>query len=216
MRLVVVASPTFSALHLLRDAGIDFIATTDPAQLRDAEIILIAPRYGSLLRGLVAPHLRWIHALGAGVETLPFDELRKSDVIITNSRGLYADALAEFVIAAMLWFAKDLRRLARNQVAKLWEPYTVERLEGKSVGIIGYGGSGRAVGLRAEVLGMRVIASRRGAAVPAAFEADYVVLSLPLTSETRGLMSTERIANMPSHAVLINISRGAIVDEAAL
>src|SRR5712691_6564290 len=136
MRLVVVvADPSFAPLQLLRDRGIDFVASQDATALRDAEVILIAPRFGSLLRGLAAPHLRWIHALGAGVDTLPFDELRKSDVIVTNARGTYADALAEFAIAAMLWFAKDLRRLERNQEARIWQPYTVERLEGQSVGI---------------------------------------------------------------------------------
>ncbi|HEV8658871.1 MAG TPA: D-2-hydroxyacid dehydrogenase [Thermoanaerobaculia bacterium] len=217
MRLVVVASPSFSALNLLREAGIDFVATTDPTLLRDADIIVIAPRYGSLLRGLIAPHLRWIHALGAGVETLPFDELRKSDVIVTNSRGVYADALAEFAIAAMLWFAKDLRRLMRNQDAKLWEPYTVERVEGKSVGIIGYGGIGRAVGRRAEALGMRILAvSRHSGDIDDTLTADYIVLSTPLTPSTRGMIDAWRIARMKSTAVLINISRGAIVDEAAL
>ncbi len=216
MRLVVVAKPDFRALPLLRDAGVEFVATMEPAVLREAEIILLSPRYGSLLRGLDAPHLKWIHSLAAGVDTFPFDELRKSDVIVTSSRGLYADALAEFVIAAMLSFAKDLPRLARNRAAHRWEPYTVERLEGKSVGIVGFGGIGKAVARRAEAFGMKIVASTRAATNVGAFKADYVVLSVPLTPETRGLMSAERIASLPSHSVLINVSRGPVVDEVAL
>ena len=217
MRLVVVADPSFAPLQLLSDRGIDFIVSKDATALRDAEVILIAPRFGSLLRGLIAPHLRWIHALGAGVDTLPFDELRKSDAIVTNSRGVYADALAEFALAAMLWFAKDLRRLERNQAARVWEPYTVERLESQSVGIIGYGGIGRAVGRRTEALGMRVIEVRRQSGViDEALTADYVVLSMPLTATTRGMVDQERIARMKPGAVLINICRGAVVDEPAL
>jgi phosphoglycerate dehydrogenase-like enzyme len=177
-------------------------------------VILMAPRYGSLLRGLDAPHLKWIHAIGAGVDTFPFDEL--NGITITNSRGLYADALAEFVIGAMVWFAKDFPRLLRNQAAHRWEPFVNERLEGKTIGIIGFGGTGRAIARRADALAMKIITSRRSAADPRAFDADYVVLCVPLTSETRGLMSAERIANMGPHSVLINVSRGAVVDERAL
>jgi phosphoglycerate dehydrogenase-like enzyme len=214
MQLIAAAPPTFTALHLLSEAGIEFTATTDPAEFREADVIVMAPRYGSLLRGLDAPHLKWIHALGAGVDTFPFDEL--SGITITNSRGLYADALAEFVIGAMLSFAKDFPRLLRNQAAHRWEPFINERLEGKTIGIIGFGGTGRAIARRADAMAMKIITSRRSAADPRAFEADYVVLCVPLTSETRGMMSSERIARMPPHSVLINVSRGAVVDERAL
>src|SRR5512145_2039550 len=132
MRLVVIASPSFPPLAML--SGLDVTASENPATLQDAEIVVLAPRYGEVLRRLLptATRLRWVHALGAGVETLPLDQLR--NVMVTNSRGLYADALAEFVLAAMLWFAKDLRRLHRNQIAHMWEPYTVTRLEGATVG----------------------------------------------------------------------------------
>jgi len=145
---------------------------------------------------------------------LPLETL--GDIVLTNSRGLYADALAEWVIAAMLWFAKDLRRLITNQAAHKWEPYDIERLEGKSAGIIGFGGIGQAIGRRAEAMAMHVVASRRASKNDAAFEADYVILSVPLTRETRNLMSADRIARMKPAAVLINVSRGAVVDEAAL
>ncbi|HSP35434.1 MAG TPA: D-2-hydroxyacid dehydrogenase [Thermoanaerobaculia bacterium] len=216
MRLAVIADPSFPALPMLRDAGISFFTTTDPAALRDAEAILLAPRYEFVIRRLDAPRLRWLHALAAGVETLPFDELRDRDVVITNSRGLYADALGEWVIAAILWFAKDLPRLARSKAEHKWDPFHVERLEGKSIGIIGFGGIGRAIARRAEAMRMNMITSRRSAADPRAFEADYVVLSVPLTDETHNLMSAARIAKMKPHAVLINVSRGAVVDEEAL
>jgi phosphoglycerate dehydrogenase-like enzyme len=219
MRLVVAADPSLPALQMLRDAGIEFAVTNEPEALRNAEVLLLSPRYGaSALRSVAADttHLRWIHSLAAGVDMLPLDELSGTDIILTNSRGLYADALSEFVIAAMLWFAKDLPRLLRNQKAHRWEPYNVERLEGRTIGIVGFGGIGRAVARRADAMAMRVITSRRSAADPRAFQADYVVLSVPLTPETRGLMSAERIAQMPSNAVLINLSRGAVVDEDAL
>ena len=187
--------------------------------LATAEVILVGPRYGADLRNLLpsAKAVRWIHALAAGVEVLPLDIIR---VPLTNSRGLYGDALAEFAIAAMLWFARDLRRLDRNQTARRWDPFSVERLEGKSVSIIGYGGIGKAVGRRADAMGMRVSGvtrlSRMEEMNDLIASSDYVVLSTPLTDETRGLMSRERLRLLRDHAVLINIGRGPVVDEPAL
>ena len=220
MRLAVFAPPDFAPLERLRDAQDVEIVTT----IRDAEAILLAPRFGSVLvdHWLEMENVRWIHTLAAGVETLPFDLLRSRDVVVTNARGVYADALAEFVVAAMLWFAKDLRRLAAQQAAHEWIPFTVERLEGKTLGIIGYGSIGEAIGRRASALGMQLQTVRRSLEfgdptiddiLP---ESDFVALSLPLTPATHGILNAARIAKMRTNAVLINVSRGAIVDEAAL
>jgi phosphoglycerate dehydrogenase-like enzyme len=193
---------------------IAFLTAERTDSLADAEIVVIAPRFGSALRDAwpTMTKVRWIHALGAGVDTLPFDLLRqRKDIVVTNSRGIYADGLAEFVIASILWFAKDLRRLVKNQEAHLWEPYTVSRVEGATLGIFGFGGIGRAVAKRAEAMGMRVTARR---ALDELLECDYLVLSVPLTPETRGVLNAERIARFKG--VLINVSRGAVVDENAL
>jgi phosphoglycerate dehydrogenase-like enzyme len=225
IRIAALASPTFAPLAALRsEPDLEVTSGENAAALRhsigDADVIVLAPRYGEVLRELWpdAKRIRWIHSLGAGVETLPFDLLRPSDVVVTNSRGLYADALGEFAVAAMLWFAKDLRRLVRNQASHIWEPFTVERLEGKTVGIVGYGGIGRAVGRRAEALGMKTATVRRhaGDLDDVIGAADYLVVSTPLTAETRGLISRQRIALMRPASVLINVSRGAVVDEGAL
>jgi phosphoglycerate dehydrogenase-like enzyme len=230
LHLLVIAPPEFEPLQMLgRDApGVTVSIATDADSLRsharEADAVLIAPRYGSVLTELwrELEKVRWIHTLAAGVEFLPFDLLRRSDVVVTSSRGLYADALGEFVVAAMLWFAKDLRRLIRNQAERRWEPYTVERLEGQSAGIVGYGGIGQAVGRRASALGMRVISVRRRQELgePTLDEviatSDYVVMCTPLTPATYRLMSEERIALMKNSAVFINVGRGATVDETAL
>jgi len=230
MRLLVIAPATFAPLELLRQEApdVELSIGTDLESLRsaarDADAVLIAPRYASLLAGLwpQLDNTRWIHTLAAGVESLPFELLRESDVTVTNSRGLYADALGEFAIAAMCWFAKDLRRLLRNQDQRRWEPYDVERLEGRTVGIIGYGGIGHAVASRATALGMHVLTYRRRSelADPSLEEviagSDYVVMCTPFTPATRRLMSRERIAAMKPGAVFINIGRGGTVDEEAL
>jgi phosphoglycerate dehydrogenase-like enzyme len=230
MRLLVIAPARFEPLELLpREApGIELAVGTEAESLRTdashADAVLLAPRYGSVLTELwrELAHVRWIHTLGAGVETLPFDLLRRSDVTVTNSRGLYADALGEFAIAAMLWFAKDLRRMLRNQDRKRWEPFTNERLEGQTVGIIGYGGIGHAVGRRASSLGMHLLTVRRRqepgdpTIEEVLAQSDFVVLSAPLTPSTHRLLSRQRIAAMKPSAVLINVGRGGTVDESAL
>jgi phosphoglycerate dehydrogenase-like enzyme len=215
---------------LRAERDLDLVAGEDVDTLRRAlreraaDAIVLAPRNASKLVELwqEAQHVRWIHALSAGVETLPFDLLRSSSVVVTNSRGLYADALGEFAIAAMLWFAKDLRRLAEQQRERRWEPFTVQRLEGRTVGIVGYGGIGQAIGRRAAAMGMRVLSVRRRQEFgdptldEVLAEADYVVLATPLTPATHRLLTRERLASMRPDAVLINVSRGAVLDEAAL
>ncbi len=242
MKLVVIAPESFQDLGLLRRKESDDLAIVVSESIEvlrrdvgDADAVVLAPRHGRVMRELwpYASRLRWIHSLGAGVETLLFDELTDSDVVVTNSRGLFADALAEFVIAAMLWFAKDLRRVADNQRQRRWEPYTVQRLEGRTAGIIGYGGVGRAVGRRAHAHGMRVIATRRrtelasgDAIVSRMYEAReidalvaesaYLVLATPLTASTYRLMNAARLSLMCSDSVLINVGRGDVVDERAL
>ncbi len=229
-RLLVIAPSDFAPLELLRRDAPDVAVSigTDAESLRAdaarADAVLIAPRYGSLLTDLWREFggVRWIHTLAAGVDFLPFDLLRRTDVVVTNSRGLYADALGEFAIAAMLWFAKDLRRMIRNQDQRRWEPFTVERLEERTVGIIGYGGVGEAAGRRAAALGMRVLPVRRRQELGESTideviaQSDFVLLCTPLTPGTYRLLSRERIAAMKPTAVLINLGRGATVDEEAL
>jgi phosphoglycerate dehydrogenase-like enzyme len=230
MHLLVLAQPDFAPLTMLRREAPDVELTIgqDPETLRAAaaraDAVLIAPRYGAVLTDLWfdLTAARWIHTLAAGVEFLPFDLLRRSDVVVTNSRGLYADALGEFAIAAMLWFAKDLRRLVRNQHERRWEPYDVERLEGATVGIVGHGGIGQAVGRRALALGMNVLPVRRRQEFTdptledVIAQSDYLVMSTPLTPSTHRLLSRERIALMKPRSVLINVGRAATVDEDAL
>ena len=230
MHLLVIGPPDFAPLELLRREvpDVELSIGMDAAALRDhagrADAVLIATRYPTALTELwrELSSIRWIHTLAAGVETLPFDLLRRSEVMVTNSRGIFADALGEFAIAAMLWFAKDLRRLMRNQNDRRWQPYDVERLEGRTAGIIGYGGIGHAVARRAAALGMNVLTTRRRRELgdptieEVIAESHYVVMCAPLTPSTRRLMSRERIAAMKPEAVFINIGRGGTVDEEAL
>jgi phosphoglycerate dehydrogenase-like enzyme len=234
VRIVAIAPPSFAPLDLLQRVAagtspavrtpLRLVVSDDPDVLRDAipdaEIILTHPRLNRLLRELwpLAKNVKWVHTLAAGVDTLLFDELLASDVIITNAKGVYSDALAEFAIVAMLWFAKRFDLLRRNQLAHEWKPFDVERLEGATCGIVGYGSIGHAVARRAEALGMRVLPVRRatGNLDDVLAQSDYVVVSTPLTTETRGLIAAPQFARIKPNAVVINIARGPVIDESSL
>jgi phosphoglycerate dehydrogenase-like enzyme len=176
--------------------------------------------------------VRWVHSRSAGLDSTLFPELVNSEVPLTNGSGVFSQSLGEFALAAILYFAKDFRRMIRNQAAGVWEQFDVEEIAGQTVGIVGYGDIGRAVATRVHAMGMTVLANKRHPpaggdplisqfyptdALPAMLgRCDYVVVSLPLTAETHHMISDAQIAAMKPSAVLINVGRGPVVDEAAL
>jgi phosphoglycerate dehydrogenase-like enzyme len=181
----------------------------------------------------MAPRVRWVHSRSAGLENLLFPALVESDVPLTNARGVFSQSLGEFVIAAALFFAKGLRRMVKSQMAGVWDQFDTVEVAGQTMGIVGYGDIGQAAAVRAKALGMKVLALRRRPEQSAGDElvdealptgrlpemmgrADYVVIAAPLTEETRGLVGTAELAAMKPEGVLINVGRGAVVDEAAL
>ena len=199
-----------------------------------AEVILHCSGGRPLLEALWphVPRVRWVHSRSAGVDNLLFPALVASPVILTNARGVFSRALAEFVIGAVLFFARDFRRLLRSQAAGRWEPFEPQALAGRTLGIVGYGDIGRAVAAPARALGMKVVALRRrtraepdgladevlgpGALHELMARSDYVVVATPLTPETRGLLGRAALASMKREGVLINVGRGPVVDEEAL
>jgi phosphoglycerate dehydrogenase-like enzyme len=203
-------------------------------EAKQAEVILhwIGPR--DLLRSvfLACPGVRWVHSRSAGLDSTLFPELVQSPVPLTNGSGVFSQTLGEFALAAILYFAKDLRRMLRNQEAARWEQFDVEEIAGQTVGIVGYGDIGRAVATRVHAMGMQVLALKRHApASPDPFIAqfykpseladmlahcDYVVVAAPLTPETRHMISDAAFAAMKPSAVVINIGRGPVIDQAAL
>ena len=219
-RLQIVIGPTMAA-----------VATAAPSA--DALLVWTASR--ELLQQVfaIAPRLRWIHSRAAGLDTLLFPALVESPVPLTNSSGVYSRSLGEFVAASVLFFAKDFDRMKRNQAAGRWEQFDVEEAHGKTMGIVGYGDIGRASARLAKALGMRVLALRRrpeqsrddelvdevlgnDRLLELMARADYVVVTAPLTPDTRGLVNAAAIAAMKPTGVLINVGRGAVIDEAAL
>jgi phosphoglycerate dehydrogenase-like enzyme len=229
MTLLVIADPGAPYLQLLKrlPADVKVLVGSDPAFLRDAAAdadVLLSDITGGSLEPVFthAKNVRWVHSLAAGVDKILFPALIESPVPLTNSRGVFKDALAEFVVAAVLFFAKDLRRLVRQQEARVWEQFDIPMIRGQVLGIIGYGEIGRATAILAAALGMRVISVGRRDAYSRErlhqmlAECDYVVLSAPLTPATRGMIGAAELRAMKSTAVLINIGRGPLVVEADL
>lgn len=189
-----------------------------------------------LRRALVAaPGLDWVHIMSAGFNHLVSTELAETTATVTNGRGAFSSSLAEWVIGAVLFFAKDFRRLIRQQAAGRWLPFTVSAVSGATIGIVGYGDIGRKVGVQASALGMRVLGlakSGPGAGrseddpaeevfapeglIHMIEQSDYVVVTAPLTPDTRGMIGEAEIAAMKREAVLINVGRGPVVEEGPL
>ncbi len=181
----------------------------------------------------IAPRIEWVHSRAAGLDGLLFPELVESHVALTNGSGVFSQSLGEFVLGAALFFAKDFRRMMRNQAAGVWAPFDVDEISGQTMGIVGYGDIGRACASRAHAMGMKVLALRRrpersqgDGFVDRVYpfegllemlpECDYVVAAAPLTAETRHLVGASAIAAMKKSAVVMNVGRGPVVDEAAL
>jgi phosphoglycerate dehydrogenase-like enzyme len=240
-KLVVITTPTTPHLDLLKRLPPDVEVTIGLAvdELRDAiadaDAILNGMNNGTQLKTLfpVARNVRWVHSLSAGVENIMFPELIESPVPLTNARGVFAESLGEFVIAAALFFAKDFPRMRRSQAAGKWDQFDVDVLYRQSMAIVGYGEIGRAAARRAKALGMKVYATRRrpellkddplvdeGFAVDRRKEmiakSDYIVVAAAITPETRGLIGPEEIASMKPNAVLMNVGRGPVIDEPAM
>nr|WP_233526291.1 D-2-hydroxyacid dehydrogenase [Actinomadura spongiicola] len=174
---------------------------------------------------------RWVHIASAGVDRLMFPELVRGDTVVTNSRGVFDEPIAEYVLGLVLAFAKDLHTTIRLQGARRWRHRETERITGARALVVGTGPIGRAIGRRLTAAGLEVSGAGRtardadpdlGTVHPmerldgALAAADYVVLAAPLTPRTRGMIDAAALDRMRPSARLINIGRGALVAEADL
>ncbi|OYR54123.1 D-2-hydroxyacid dehydrogenase [Halorubrum halodurans] len=177
--------------------------------------------------------LSWIHSIQAGVDRFPFDELESRGIRLTNSTGIHGDAVGETVLGYMIQFARRLHRYRDRGRDGEWthpawdEPFT---LAGESLCVVGLGTLGRGIAARADACGMDVVGVRRTPTpvehvrevyTPAEIEtavadARFVAVATPLTEATRGLIGADVLAAMADDAYLLNVSRGGVVDEAAL
>ena len=177
--------------------------------------------------------LEWIHSVQAGVDRFPFDELEARGISLTNSTGTHGDSVGETVAGYMLSFARRLHEFRSKQERTEWAwaewdaPFT---LAGSSLCVVGLGTLGRGIAARADALGMDVTGVKRtptpvdhvGTVYPsselheAVGDAKFVALAVPLTEETERLIGAEELARLREDAILINVARGAIVDQSAL
>lgn len=247
--LEFVRSPEYAVWNLPA-ARVDDLRREFPAVRFDSpatreEALALLPEADVVLGFLVRPEslptarkLRWIHVTSAAVGGVLFPELVASDVVLTNSRGLHADSMAEHALGLLFMFARKLHVARDAQARREWlqaEMWTADPpyadVAGSTLGIVGLGAIGSALATRARALGMKVIAiRRRPTADPAPADAqwgperldemlslsDFVVLAPPLTPGTKGMIDAGRLARLRPHAVLINLGRGSLVDERAM
>jgi D-2-hydroxyacid dehydrogenase (NADP+) len=177
-----------------------------------------------------AGRLKWVQALGTGVDNLIDRPCLRQDVIVTNIHGIHGPPVSEAALAAMLALARNLPRAIRSQDKRQWQRFPAQLLHDKTVGIFGVGAIAEALAPKCKIFGMRVVgvssaprplegfdhmyASQDLAKVVGEF--DFFVLLTPLTEKTRNCIDAKVFAAMKPSSFLINLARGGVVDEAAL
>jgi phosphoglycerate dehydrogenase-like enzyme len=204
----------------------------------DPERVTAATRAATVLIGFALPHRRirelprlaWIHLVSAGVDhLLPLDWL-PSGVVLTNSSGVHSELAGEYAACALLMLNAGMPRHVTNQRRGRWDQVFNSPIRGKTVVLIGVGAIGGTAAMHAKRLGLRVIGVRRSRRrhphvdemvgpgdLPAVLpRADFLLLTAPLTPETRGLIGARELDALPRGAGVVNIARAGLVDYAAL
>ena len=200
-------------------------------RIGEAEVIFGARLPKNVLE--IAPKLKWVQVYGAGVDSLQGTGLLDHGVTVTSSSGINGPPISESCMMFMIMNEKSMVKRVEAQQARTWTRYTNGQLTGKTVGIVGPGSIGGGVAKRAAAFDMRVLAARRsfvqGQGMPHVDEvfpservnemlaqSDYVVAAVSLTNETHGMIGEAQFKSMKPGSFFINVSRGAVVDEAAL
>jgi phosphoglycerate dehydrogenase-like enzyme len=217
----------------LADVNLVDDATAVAEALRRADVMFVWDYRSELLRTAWPTDcsVRWIHTGSIGVEAVLVDPVIERDIVVTNTRGVFERPIAEYVLGLILMFAKDLGGTLARQRERRWEHRETETIAGARVLVLGAGGVAREVAplLRAAGMDVQVVGrtARSGDGslgdVHASTEvdgllpgADFVVVALPLTGETRGYLDQRRLGLLRPEARIVNIGRGALVDENAL
>src|SRR5258708_25810471 len=241
LTLVVITDPNANHVRLLKQLpeAVEIIVSDDLERLRAAAPHADVLLYDGFHPGLFAnvfpllTRARWVHSMPAGAEKVLTPDVVASPIPLTNGRGVFKSSLAEWVLAAILYFAKDFRRLIGSQVAGVWDQFDNTEVKGQTLGVVGYGEIGRESAQLAHAFGMKVVAMRRRAALSsgdpilsAVFASDrlhemlpmcdYLLAAAPLTPETRGLIGDAELNALKAEAVVINVGRGAVIVESAL
>ena len=212
---------------------LDLRVARTPPETRDlaGEAYALLATYVSTDLLDAAPDLRWIQALSSGVDFLDLEAIEAHGVALTNAAGVHAEPIAEQVLGYLLTFERGIHTGIRQQQEGVWQRYSGGEIRGKTLGVVGLGAIGSRAAEYAGAFGMTVVGTKRDPstapepvdevyAPDGLFEvlgrSDYVLLSCPLTPETRGLVGRAELGAMKGDAVLVNVARGAVVDEDAL
>jgi len=178
------------------------------------------------------PNLRCIQSVAVGVDDWVHDPSISSDVLITNAKGIYADSIAEYVIWSLLTLSRHFHITMKNQAKRRWIQSSGDGLSNKVLGIVGLGSVGQAVACRAKAFDMRTVGIVRdsgGSKYPCVEEVvsvtnlesilgdlDAIVLCLPLTAQSRGLIGSRAIGKMKRGAIVVNVAREGVADYAGI
>lgn len=213
---------------------IDAVAVHSQEELMQ-EIVNAEVVYGRLPREhfLKASKLRWVQSIGVGFETMLYREMIESNVVITNTSSAFDSAMAEHALALILSYTRGIILSERKREDRKWyeDDFPISQIDGKTACVLGLGSIGKIISNRLNALGMQVIAVDAQVTSPpeevirivkpermleAIAEADFVLIALPVTNLTRGLVNSSVFDRMKKTAFLVNIARGAIVNEADL
>ncbi|MEE9274027.1 MAG: D-2-hydroxyacid dehydrogenase [bacterium] len=217
---------------LFPEVSISAAETSDEAGDAFAEaqiIVIIGPhlRDGDIEK---AARLEWIQALTTGVDNILASPFLREEALVTTTRGIHGPQMSELAVLLMLSLNRDFPRTLRRQGRKIWDQRPQRLLEGKTAAILGVGAIGEQIARKSKAFGMRVIGIsgaprevegidefyRRADLLPAAREADFLIVLVPHSPATDKIVGAEVLAAMKPTAFLINIARGGVVDEAAL
>lgn len=196
----------------------------------NAEIALVWDYRSDVLKKAGADGLSWIHTNSIGLEPILTPSVLAGGVVVTNTRGVFEPPMAEWVLAALLFFAKDFRHTIELQRAAVWDHRMAGGIKGRRVVVLGPGGVGREITTLLRAVGMSVAVVGRHRRLDPQLgtvndneeldgllgDADDVVVALPLTVDTRGIIDAERISRMQRGVRLVNVGRGPLVEEQAL
>lgn len=199
--------------------------------LPDTEVIVTTAKFDQELLKL-APKLRWIQSVSAGVDAIPHKELAARGIALTNGRGIHQIQMSEFALALMLQWARRFPDFYRNQASRTWNTKVwISELHGCTLGILGAGSIGQAIAAKAKAFDMKVVGYNRSGQAAPGFDctytgregleevlraSDYVVLLLPHTADTHHLLAEPEFRLMKKDAFFINLARGSIVNEVDL
>lgn len=215
-----------------RVPGDEVVAVTEEGKLRrempTADILLTFHFPLDVLE--TATNLRWIQVTSAGTEFLAAAHAQLATIAVTNTRGLHADPIADYVMTAAVMLHSDFAEFGRQQARRQWSRRPVETLHGKTLGVLGVGAIGQEIARRGRAAGMEVIGLRRSGAAdsdvaqmyaldglqPFLARCDFLAVTVPMTAQTQALIGARELAGMKRSAYVINVARGGVIDEDAL